>query len=219
MARKKLRFPAMSTAETNPVLRTLLREKIHVQANVLARLPSAQAAALSSPFDLGRLLLAPLATAPLGLLRFWADHARGHAVIAATQHGYVAGWQPLGKRRCDAVAWIAARRLLHEPGLAPPLAALFDHLLGSDAATDGPRLSDGVGRNAAWAEVGRALAQQATLGYAPAAVAVTPAAYFAWGMAAYLQDARALSAQDPGLERLLRTTIFSATFWQHSAAG
>lgn len=209
----------MSTAEANTVLRALLREKIHVQANVLARLPSAEAAALHSPLDLGRLLLAPLATAPLGLLRFWADHARGHAVIAATQHGYVAGWQQVGKLRYDAVAWVAARRLLHETGLAAPLAALFDHLLGSDAATDGPRLSDGVGRNTAWAEVGRTLAQQATLGYAPAAVAATPAAYFAWGMAAYWQDARALSVQDPGLERLLRTTVFSETFWEHSAAG
>lgn len=200
-------------------MRALLREKVHVQSNVLARLPSTEAAALHSPLDLGRFLLTPLTAAPPDLLRFWSEHPRGHVVIAATQHGYTAGWQQAGRQRYEAVAWVAARRLLHEPGLAAPLAALFDHLLGSDAATDGPRLSEGAGRNTSWGEVGQALAQQAALGYAPSSVAATPSAYFAWGLAAYLQDARALSVQDPGLERLLRTTVFSATFWQHSAAG
>ena len=146
----------MSTPEITTALRSLLREKVHIQPGTLARLPSHEAARLRSPLDLGRLLLAPLERAPVELLRFWADHPRGHAVINPLRHDYRPGVQPVGRREYDGVAWVAARRLLAEPGLACPLASLLDHLLGSDGQPAALRLSDGAGRSAAWAEVGPA---------------------------------------------------------------
>lgn len=204
----------MSTPESHAALRALLRAKVHIQPGTLARLPSSQAARLRSPLDLGRLLLAPLAQAPLALLDFWAGHPCGHAVVNPLRHGYAPGVQPVGRRSYDAVAWVSAQRLLAEPGLAGPLAGLLDHLLGSDGQPDGPRLSDGAGRTAIWADVGQRLRRQFSLGYAPPEAAATPHAYLTWGLRAFLLDAPALSIADPGLERLLRTTIFDSRFWR-----
>lgn len=206
----------MSTPETSAVLRALLRDKVHIQPGTLSRLPTHQAARLRSPLDLGRLLLAPLARAPQELLRFWLEHPRGHAVVNPLRHDYLPGVQPVGRRVYDGVAWVAARRLLAEPGIAAPLAGLLDHLLGSDGQPDGPRLSAGAGRSAAWAEVGRRLQRQFLLGYAPPEAAVAADRYFAWGLHAFLVDAPGLGVIDPGMERLLRTTLFDSEFWQRS---
>lgn len=204
----------MTTSECHAALRALLRDKVHIRPGTLSRLPSQQAARLRSPLDLGRLLLAPLERAPLALLHFWLQHPRGHAVIDPVHHGYTAGLQPVGRRAYDGVAWVSARRLLAEPGMAEPLAALLDHLLGSDGRQEGPRLSDGAGRNAAWVEVGQRLQRQFGLGYAPPGAAAAPDRYFTWGVRAFLSDPAGLSVVDPGLERLLRTTLFDDRFWQ-----
>ena len=205
----------MSTPENHAALRALLRDKVHIQPGTLARLPTSEAARLRSPLDLGRLLLAPLGRAPLELLRFWGGHPRGHAVVTPLRHVYAPGLQPVGRRQYDGVAWVAAQRLLAESGLAGPLASLLDHLLGSDGQPDGPRLSDGgSGRSAAWAEVGQRLQRQFALGYAPPE-ASSPHAYFAWGLRIFLADQPGLSVIDPGLERLLRTTLFDSAFWRH----
>lgn len=206
----------MSTSATHAALRALLRDKVHIRPDTLARLPTHQAARLRSPLDLGRLLLAPLGRAPVEMLDFWLSHPRGHVVVNPLRHGYTPGVQPVGRRAHDGVAWVAARRMLAEPGLAGPLAALLDHLLGSDGAPDGLPLSDGAGRNAAWAEVGQRFQRQFQLGYAPAEAAASPSLYLAWGLRAYLSDAPGLSVVDPGLERLLRTTLFDGKFWQRA---
>jgi hypothetical protein len=203
----------MSTPEIHAALRALLRDKVQIQPGTLSRLPTHEAARLRSPLDLGRLLLAPLDRAPAALLRFWAEHPRGHAVVNPLRYGYVPGRQPVGRREYDGVAWVAAQRLLAEPGLASPLASLLDHLLGSDGQADGPTLSAGAGRNAAWAEVGRRIQRQRRLSYAPPEAAATPQTYFAWGLRAFLIDAQELGVADPGLERLLRTTVFDSQFW------
>ena len=206
----------MSTPESHAALRGLLRDKVHIQPGTLSRLPTQQAAHLRSPLDLGRLLLAPLDGAPAELLRFWLAHPCGHAVINPLRHGYLPGVQAVGRRQHDGVAWIAAARLLAEPGLAEPLASLLDHLLGSDGQLDGPRLSGGAGRSAAWAEVGQRIQRQFSLGYAPAEAAASSHAYFAWGLRIYLAGAHGLSVVDPGLERLLRTTVLDSRFWQRA---
>lgn len=206
----------MSTPETHAALRALLRDKVHIQPGTLSRLPTQQAARLRSPLDLGRRLLAPLDRAPLELLRFWAAHPRGHAVVNPLRHEYVAGVQPVGRREFDGVAWVAARQLLAEPGLASSLAGLLDHLLGSDGEPDGPKLSDGAGRSVVWAEIGRQLQRQWRLGYAPPVAAATSQDYLTWGLRTFLADAPGLSVVDPGLERLLRSSVFDSHFWQRN---
>lgn len=209
----------MSTSQNQTALRALLREKVHSQPGTLARLPSGQAERLRSPLELGRLALAPLSRAPLELLAFWQAHGRGHVAINPLRHEYVAGVQPVGRRACDGVAWLAASRLLAEPGLAEPLANLLDHLLGSDGQPGGLRLSDGGGRTAAWAEVGQRLRRQYSLGYAPTEAAASPATYFAWGLRGYLAAAPGWAIVDPGLERLLRSSLFDSQFWRSQPLG
>lgn len=200
--------------ESQAALRALLRDKVHILPNTLARLPTQQSQQMRSPLDLGRLLLKPLAPFPAAFLRFWAIHPRGHAVISSDRYGYQSGLQPVGRHELDGVAWLSARRLLNEPGLAEPIAHLFDHLLGSDGQPDGPWLSDGAGRNAIWGDVSRRLQRQAGLGYAPPEVSPSAHSYFAWGLRTYLLDRQSLNTIDPGLERLLTTTLFSAEFWR-----
>ena len=205
---------AMPSTESQTALRALLRDKVHILPNTLARLPTQQSQQMRSPLDLGRRLLKPLESFPAALLRFWAVHPRGHAVIGPERYGYQSGSQPVGRHELDSVAWISAPRLLIEPGLAEPIANLLDHLLGSDGLPDGLWLSDGAGRNAAWSDVARRLQRQAGLGYAPPEVSSSAHSYFAWGLHAYLLDRQSLNTIDPGFERLLTTTLFSAEFWR-----
>ena len=203
-------------SESRTVLRALLRDKIHIRPGTLARLPSAQAETLSSPLALARRLLQPLSACPSTMLRCWAGHPRGHAVIGWQAHIYRPGRQAVGRRELDGVAWISARRLLAEAGLAGPIANIFDHLLGSDGQADGPWLSDGTARNAVWQEVADRLQRQFRLGYGPEEAMADPHAYFAWGLCSYLEDRRKLNATDPGLERLLRSTLFDPAFWRRA---
>ena len=204
----------MTSTESQLALRALLRDKVHILPNTLARLPTQQSQQMRSPLDLGRRLLKPLAPLPAALLRFWAVHPRGHAVISTEGYGYQSGLQPVGGYELDGVAWVSARRLLDEPGLAEPIAHLLDHLLGSDGQPDGPWLSDGAGRNAAWGDVSYRLQRQAGLGYAPPEATASAHSYFAWGLRTYLLDRQSLNTIDPGLARLLTTTLFSAVFWR-----
>ena len=203
----------MLTLRNRPLLQALLRDKVHIRPDALAQLPSAQADRLSSPLALGRLLLRPLENCPAGLLCFWRWHPRGHAVIGPRQHGYQPGPQVVGRQHLDGVAWISPRRLLAEPGLAPPLADLFDHLLGSDGQPGGGRLSEGSGRDPTWQDVAARLQRQFSLGYGPDAAADDPGLYFVWGLRLYLADRQALNVADPGLERLLDSPLFSPEFW------
>lgn len=206
----------MTSPEAQTALRKLLRDKVHVQRGTVARLSSVQAERLRSPLDLARLLLYPLSAAPAALLGFWADHPRGHAVVNPQREGYEPGRQPVGRYEMDGVAWVAARRVLQEPQLALPVAHLLDHLLGSEGETGGPWLSDGPGRSPAWADVAMRLQREFKLGYAPGEAATDPHLYFAWGLRTYLADRTSLNVADPGLERLLRTTVFDPAFWRRA---
>lgn len=204
----------MTSPDRQAALTALLRHKVHVQKGTWPRLPTAQAERLRSPLDLGRRALWPLRRCPTALLLFWAAHPRGHVVIGLQPDGYRPGPQAVGGHPLDSVAWLAAPPLLEEnPPLRPPIAHLLDHLLGSDGDPTGPWLSDGGGRSPAWLEVGQRLHRQFRLGYGPEEVASDPRAYFAWGLCSFLADPVALNTIDPGLERLLRTTLCSDGFW------
>ncbi|MER2599733.1 MAG: hypothetical protein ABTQ73_09445 [Caldilineales bacterium] len=202
----------MNTTDIQPVLRALLRDKVHVQRGLTARLPSRQADYLHSPLDLARLALMPLQTAPVALLTFWLTLPRGHVLINATEQDYQPGTVHFGRNQYQAAAMLKADALLRGEGLALPLATLFDHLLGSTGTAQGEWLSAGAGCTPAWQAVGQALQRQHALGYAPPEVAGKTAAYFAWGLRLALANPQTLSATDPGLARLLRTTVLDAHF-------
>lgn len=213
----------MTLPDPDFVQRALLRDKIHVRPETLARLPTAEAARLRSPLDLARKLLKPLQTAPLAMLDWWRLHPRGHVVIGPVEQGYVLGPQAVGRQTLDCVAWVTAKEVLARDDLAEPLASLFDHLLGCDGQTGGLWLSEGGGRTAAWLEVGGRLQRQFALGYAPQPAARDSRSYLAWGMRTFLARRQEVNVADPGLERLLATTMFDPLFWQraedHAASG
>ncbi len=150
------------------------------------------------------------------MLDWWRLHPRGHIVIGPIESGYVSGPQAVGQRTLDCVAWVTARDVLARDDLLDPLASLFDHLLGSDGEPGGLWLSDGGGRNATWLEVGARVQRQFALGYAPEAFAGDLHEYLAWGMRTYLANRQQLNVTDPGLERLLASTIFDTAFWLRS---
>ena len=206
----------MSLPDRDYVLRALLRDKIHVRPETLARLPSADAARLRSPLDLARMALQPLQHAPLAMLDWWRLHPRGHVVIRSVDAGYAGGPQAVGRRTLDCVAWVVARDLLADDQLPAAVANMFDHMLGCDGAFEGPWLSDGGGLSQLWRDAAGRLQRQLALGYAPGPFAHHPHDYLAWGMRMFLADRQQLNVADPGLERLLATTLFDAVFWQRA---
>ena len=206
----------MTLPDPDFVQRALLRDKIHVRPETLARLPTAQSARLRSPLDLARILLQPLQRAPLAMLDWWRLHPRGHVVIGPVETGYVPGPQPVGRRTLDCVAWVTATEMLSGEDLPVAVANLFDHLLGSDGEPGGLWLSDGGGRNAAWLEVGERVQRQFVLGYAPEPAGRASRSYLAWGIRMFLTQRQVLNHTDPGLERLLATTLFDPVFWQRA---
>lgn len=206
----------MTPPDRDFVQRALLRDKIHVRPETLARLPSAQAARLRSPLDLARLVLQVLSGAPLFMLDWWRLHPRGHVVIGPLEAVYAPGPQAVGRQALDCVAWVTAAELLAAAELPAAVANLFDHLLGSDGDRDGLWLSDGGGRTMDWRAVGERIQRQFALGYAPEPADREPHDYLAWGLRTFLTQRQALSVADPGLERLLATTLFDSGYWQRA---
>lgn len=194
-----------SGRERDAALRALLANKFHTLPDVRS---------LSSG-TLLKNLVGQVRPLPGGLLGWWATHPRGHVVVTGEARGYVPGPQEAGAYALHGVAWLSAGDLLAD-SLRPldAIVQLLDHLLGSDGEADGQWLSEGGGINMRWREVGKRLTELFALGYGPTdQVRADPHAYFAWGFALSLRDARALNTTDPRMERLLRTTVLSDTFW------
>ncbi|NPA91306.1 MAG: hypothetical protein GXO55_07660 [Chloroflexi bacterium] len=198
------------------LLRALQVRKIHVRKHALARVPPRIARAFAHPWAPVSALIRYFGLFPDPLLSFWLDHPVGHVVLTEGEGGYVPGEVSVGKRHLAAVAFIPLASLVGE-GEHPLLyiAHLLDHLLGCDGVPEGVWLSEGGGYLPAWKEVGARLKKQFTLGYANSEAArEDPRRYFAEGLVAYWTDRRGLRVQDPGLESILRTTLFDPAFWR-----
>lgn len=185
-------------------LQRLLADKLHVSPGASEHSPGKSLSDLVSCFR-------PL---PNLLLRWWADHPRGHVVVDDTApHGYVAGPQTEGSKTLENVVWLSAEAAGNRSLVLAEAAYLLNHLLGCHGEMGGLWLSDGGGLTDVWSQVGRRLHENFTLGYAPDAAAVDPHTYFSWGLSTYMLDRRTLNMIDPLLERLLRTTILCNDFW------
>ena len=97
---------------------------------------------------------------------------------------------------------------------AQAIAALLDHLMGSNGAPGGRWLSDGSGVTPELEKVGEKVREYAALGYLEDVAEVSDAReYFAAALAMYLRSPRELNAADPHIHGLLRRTILSEPFW------
>jgi len=158
-------------------------------------------------------LLDALALLPHHLVAFWAHHPNGHLIFVPAGCRYLPGDVSWHDRTLHGVAEIGVTELFRDRFLPIfTVARLLDHLLGSGCGPD-RWLSGGEGMTPALKEVGAELRGLSALGYGPEGTESNPGEYFSWGIASYILDRRALNAQDPLLEKLLRHTIFSAEFW------
>jgi hypothetical protein len=161
-------------------------------------------------------LLGKLRPSPDGLLRFWLCQPGGHVVITHLGSRYEEGERDLKSGPIHNVAYAGLTDLAAGSLEAlVPVGRMLDHLLGSGGATDGPWLSEGGGVSSALEGVGSQIVRLFPLGYGFDALACHDVrSYFSRSLAMYVQDRRALNVADPHVERLLRTTLFSAAFWR-----
>jgi len=121
-----------------------------------------------------------------------------------------------GHDALQAVAFINAGGLLDDPrpGLRA-VARLMDHFLGSYLALPARYISDEEPGIPGWDDFHRRLVAACCLHYAddPAAH-VGPGPYLQWAWTEYLLQPRELNTLDPAAYRLLRSTVFSPSFWR-----
>jgi len=202
--------PMSSTRQA--LLRTLKRERLHIEPSALERSPGPVRRHFAHAWAPADLLLSLLAAWPLGLIAFWLAAPAGHIVFSAGPSAYLPTAMPWRSGSLLAVARLSLADLLEPRASLTLIAHLMDHLLGSRGAPDGPWLSDGAGCTPNLAAVGQKLSPLASLGYGP----TEPHAYFAWAFAGYWLDRRALNAADPHVEHLLRTTLCNDGFWKRA---
>lgn len=194
--------------------------KVHVYPRLWSLLPPDVSARFSSQWEPVDRLAQLLAKMPSGALWFLLDAPRGAFIISPEETRYVPGPVAVGKIRAENGVFVSAQALLDdEAAVLRAIAGLYDHLLGSMGAAEGPRLSDGVGITPAWTEIGAQIVRLFPLGHNPDPICrKSPADYFAQSLALYTTEPRALNVADPNMHKLLRRSFFSETFWRRTDA-
>ncbi len=202
------------------LIKDLKVRKVHVYPRLWSLLPADLLARFSSQWEPVDRLARLLQEMPVGALWFLLDSPTGLFVISPAETGYVPGPVAVGKIKGANGVFVSARALLDdEADVLRAIARLYDHLLGSLGATDGPRLSDGVGITPAWTEVGAQVGRLFALGHNPDPLCQrSPADYFAQSLALYITRPRDLNVADPNMHKLLNRTFFSETFWRRTRA-
>lgn len=202
------------------LVKELKVRKIHVFPRLWSLLPREVSARLASQWEpvdrLARLLL----KMPVGALLFLLNSPTGVFIIHPSETRYVPGPVAAGKTRAENGVFVSVQSLLDdEADVLRATARLYDHLLGSMGAANGPRLSDGVGITPAWTEVGAQTGRLFALAHNPDPLCrISPADYFAQSLALYIADPRALNIADANMHKLLRRSFFSETFWRRTYA-
>lgn len=167
-------------------------------------------------WELRRHLDSFLSRLPAACLQEMTEAPGGFVAFTEADTTYHPGAWRHGSCAAQGVAVLNAPAFLEDPapGLRA-LAGLLDHLLGSLCALPAQFISAGQPYSPHWSEFHRRLVAAHQLGYAddPAALQ-SSTGYFQWACARYLVDADDLQATDPQAHRLLRSTVFSAAFWQ-----
>jgi hypothetical protein len=200
-----------------PGQRALLSRKLHTQPGALAHSGGDVQEQLSSLWQAAIALVLQLDGLPEEALHWWAAHPAGHILLTAHHSGYCEGTLVEDERELTSVSRIPLQQIVFHIEQAA-IAALFplDHLLGCNGAPHEPWLSDGGGLTLYWQRVGQQIARLHTLGYGlsePARQDVH--IYLAEGLYLALNDRRRLNMNDPKLERLLKSSLLSTSFWRN----
>lgn len=205
-----------NSAQLTDGQRALLRHKIHVRTDALARSRGDVQERLSSSWQAAIEIAHQLRGLPEDAFLWWAEQPAGHILLTADERGYSRA--PLvhaGDTLCG-VAFIPLRQILYERQQAAITAILpLDHLLGCGGEADGRWLSEGNSIHPRWARIGNQIAALFTLGYGLSEAACRdPHHYLAEGLWTSIHDRRRLNLADPKLDRLLRSSLLSSPFWQ-----
>jgi hypothetical protein len=199
-------------------LASLKADRLHVAPRALELSPAAAQRRFTAAWAPLEELWSRLGLLPAGLARTWLLQPGGHVVITHLPSGYMPTMRLLKRHVLHNVAYVSVSDLARDSlDALVPVGCLLDHLLGCAGAEDGKRLSEGGGLNPALAQVGARVTELFELGYGfDAAARGDVRAYWARSLALYLHGRGALNVADPLMERLLRTTVLSATFWRSS---
>ena len=198
------------------MLRAIWRDKMHVEARALDLSPRGVQKHFPHIWQPAEDLLARLQPFPLGFLSTWGASQRGHVVFTHRPSVYRPKSESWRESTLQGVCYLALADVLGdgEPALAQ-VCALFDHLLGSDCAEDGPWLSDGAGINDSLRQLGRRFQRIHSLGYGNKELGTeSPRAYFCRTLWLYLRDPGRLNVLDPLVFRLYRHGLMAEAFWR-----
>jgi hypothetical protein len=183
-----------------------LAPRVHISPDALARSPGHVAERFETVSDALAATLALLRPLPEALVARWLATPRGHVVIDARQHGFVAGESLFRGRALADVAWVRLALLVDDPiAYLTPVGWLIARIMGwgQENARDDQR----------WRDFERGVQSGFAAGYGRSEAARADVnAYLAEGVAWYLADMRGLNAADPRLHKLLRATIFDESF-------
>ncbi len=185
-----------------------LIQRVHISPDALARSPGHVAERFDTVSDALAATLALLKPLPEALVAHWLAKPRGHVVIDARRHAFVAGQDEFRGRVLQDVAWGRLSLLVDEPtAYLTPVGWLIARIMGwgQPHARDDQR----------WRDFERGVRSGFAVGYGRSEAARADVnAYLAEGVAWYLADARGLNVADPRLHKLLRATVFDDRFYQ-----
>jgi hypothetical protein len=196
-------------------LRTLWRDRFHVEKGALERAPAAVQGAWEHAWQPAELWLETLTALPVGMLRLWEQSQRGHLIFGLQPSAYRPGPQEWQGANLDGVCYLALVDLRSARQLALwATLAWIDHLLGSLGAADAPWFSDGHGCTPRLQAAAERYQRVWALGYGAQELgAATARDYWARSLELYLAQPRRLSALAPQLYRLYHTCLLRESWW------
>lgn len=206
----------MPREKKQALLNKLWQTKMHTTPRALELSGRSVQESFGDIWEPSRLLSKELEQFPNGFLRFWLRQERGHLLFWHLPSQYNPGTVEWGRSAWQAVACISAADVAqHNKEALIVIFELFDHLMGSGARADGPRLSDGTGLAPKLERAAQRFARINELGYGHEELgARNTHDYFALSLYAYLYNGEQLNVLDPLVYKLYNGTLLREGFWR-----
>ncbi len=182
--------------------------RVHVTHDAVARSPRAVQEWCKTGVQALTTTIAMLEPLPQALLSRWLQTEDGHVIINAHRHDFTTEAAAFRGRSLSGVAWVNLQWLLQDPVLyLMPIGVLIAHKIGWGKANQP--------KNQPWQDFVRGVLSGFEAGYGRHQAALRhPGYYLAEGIAWYLVDSRQLNIENPRLQKLLRRTLFSETWYR-----
>lgn len=201
--------------EKRSVLRSLWRDKIHIEPRALELSPRAVQERFEHVWQPTDLLLKELELFPLGLLRLWHGLPRGHVVVTHRPSAYRSGPHVWRDGLLESVSFLSITDLARDKRSAMlAVLACLDHLMGSGCAQGESWFSDGSGVSDAMTELAQRFQRIYRLGYGREELGASDAhSYLSETLWLYLSEPVRLNVLDPLIHRLYHGALMSEEAW------